>query len=154
MPQALKTHRPPSLKPHSVTLKARQGIRTLALNGKAWAILRRVVLDQQPLCIECKAQGYVVLAREVDHIDNDASNNLRDNLQGLCTMHHSQKTGRETARNRQQPSAAKRAAPDARAAALPPSCGCPGPSSTSANPAMNSSQGFACSAGPPFLPAW
>jgi len=119
MPQAIKTHKPQSLKRHSATLKAMQGTRTLALDGKAWATLRRVVLDQQPLCNECKAAGYLVLAREVDHIDNDASNNLRSNLQGLCSMHHSQKTRRDAAGNRQEPSAAKRSRPETHAAALP-----------------------------------
>ena len=117
MPQLLKTHKPQAL--HSVASSARPATRTLALNGKAWATLRRVVLDQQPLCNVCKVQGYMVLAREVDHIDDDASNNLRSNLQGLCSMHHSQKARADAAaKNHQQPSAAKRAPPNAHAAAL------------------------------------
>lgn len=32
------------------------------------------------------------MAREVDHIDNDPSNNELDNLQALCTPCHSRKT--------------------------------------------------------------
>ena len=112
MPQPLRVHKPQSLKQRDATLKQRQGSRTLALNGKAWRTLRAVVLQQQPLCNECKASGYLVIAREVDHIDNDASNNLRCNLQGLCKMHHSQKTGRANAENHQENGAANRLRPD------------------------------------------
>lgn len=115
MPKSLKTHKPTLVKQRSATLKSMQGDRTLALNGKAWRVLRALVLQQQPLCLHCKEQGYVILAREVDHIDNDASNNLRSNLQGLCSMHHSQKTRMEASKNHQQPSAAKRAPPNAHA---------------------------------------
>ncbi len=118
MPQSLQVHKPQSLKRHSATLKQAQGIRTLALNGKAWRTLRALVLQQQPLCPECEAGGYLIFAREVDHIDNDASNNLRSNVQGLCSMHHSQKTRREAAENHRHSSATKRACPNTHAAAF------------------------------------
>jgi 5-methylcytosine-specific restriction protein A len=38
--------------------------------------------------------GRIMPARDVDHIDNDASNNERSNLVGLCTPCHSVKTQR------------------------------------------------------------
>lgn len=95
MPRAIKTHRPTPILPAAhATLKERQGTRTLALNGKAWRSLRRLVLMQQPLCRHCLRDGRTVLAREVDHVDNDPSNNDPANLVGLCTPCHSRKTRR------------------------------------------------------------
>lgn len=78
------------------TLKLRQAEtgRTLALNGAAWRALRALVLSEQPLCTECGKLGLFVNATEVDHVDNDASNNERSNLVGLCKPHHSSKTMR------------------------------------------------------------
>ena len=78
------------------TLKQRQTAngRTLALNGAAWAKLRRLVLTEQPLCADCERQGRITPSRDVDHVDNDASNNERFNLVGLCTPCHSVKTQR------------------------------------------------------------
>ena len=61
----------------------------------AWRRLRESVLRDDPLCAECKRAGRVVQARLVDHIDGDATNNERTNLQGLCWPCHSAKTARE-----------------------------------------------------------
>lgn len=77
---------------HHGTLKERQGLRTLALNSSAWRKLRALVLTEQPLCPRCTGAGDTALANEVDHIDDDPTNNLRTNLVGLCKMHHGQKT--------------------------------------------------------------
>ena len=78
----------------SKTLKQRQQEtgRTLALNGEAWRRLRAAVLAEQPLCVICAAQGRTAAATDVDHRDNDPTNNDRDNLQGLCHECHSRKT--------------------------------------------------------------
>ena len=95
MPEAMRTHKPRLTMPaRHGTLKQRQGHRTLALNGAAWRKLRALVLTEQPMCPTCIATGYIGHAVEVDHIDNDPANNLRDNLIGLCKMHHGQKTRR------------------------------------------------------------
>lgn len=66
--------------------------RTLALDGAAWRRLRRSVLSEQPMCPECRDQGLLVPATEVDHADNNPANNERSNLVGLCKSHHSIKT--------------------------------------------------------------
>jgi 5-methylcytosine-specific restriction enzyme A len=89
--------RVPPLKTPRKTLKqkAEANGRTLALDGAAWRKLRAQVLSVQPLCLECRDQGVLVPATEVDHIDNDPSNNALDNLQGLCRAHHSAKTHRD-----------------------------------------------------------
>ena len=88
----------PSLTParsvRSKTLKQRQAEngRTLALNGEAWRRLRASVLADEPLCRDCTARGLIVSATEVDHRDNDPSNNDRANLVPLCKSCHSIKT--------------------------------------------------------------
>lgn len=67
--------------------------RTLALNGTAWRKLRAAVLRLTPLCRHCPSP-----ATDVDHVDNDPSNNDRDNLQGLCHECHSRKTNADMGR--------------------------------------------------------
>jgi len=76
------------------TLKQRQieTGRTLALNGKAWGLLRARVIIGEPLCRMCKEHGCLSPATDVDHIDNDPTNNSLDNLQPLCIGCHSRKT--------------------------------------------------------------
>ena len=76
------------------TLKQRQleTGRTLALDGKAWRRLRAVILGERPLCQHCLARGVIEPATEVDHADNDSSNNDRNNLVPMCKPCHSKKT--------------------------------------------------------------
>lgn len=76
------------------TLRQRQAEtgRTLALNGVAWRKLRANVLQAQPLCVHCERVGIVTPATEVDHANNDPTDNRRENLQGLCASHHAMKT--------------------------------------------------------------
>jgi 5-methylcytosine-specific restriction protein A len=66
--------------------------RTLALDGAAWRKLRAAVLSSEPLCEHCSKRGLIVVATDVDHIDEDPSNNDRDNLASLCHSCHSHKT--------------------------------------------------------------
>lgn len=90
----MKTHRPPREFRPDLQKRANPH-RTLKLNRKAWLVLRASVLRDQPQCVECERDGKLELAREVDHINNDPSDNSRTNLQGLCSMHHAQKTRRD-----------------------------------------------------------
>ncbi len=69
--------------------------RTLALNGAAWAKLRALVLAEEPICRRCYEYGRITAAVDVDHIDNDAANNQRANLQALCHSCHSVKTAQD-----------------------------------------------------------
>lgn len=94
MPKAIRTHKPRTVSAPSKTLQERRAEtgRTLALNGTAWRRLRALVLSEQPLCPRCSEAGYLVPATEVDHVDGDPTNNARANLEGLCKLHHSQKT--------------------------------------------------------------
>lgn len=73
--------------------------RVLPLNSAAWRRLRKQVLTEEPLCRHCAAQGLTVPATEVDHINNDPSDNRHDpddrsksNFQALCKPCHSIKT--------------------------------------------------------------
>lgn len=68
--------------------------------GAAWRKLRRMVLNRDPLCVKCKANGKLVYASEADHII-PKSRGGRDslvNLQGLCKRCHSKKTRKENAK--------------------------------------------------------
>ncbi|WP_292934534.1 HNH endonuclease signature motif containing protein [Noviherbaspirillum sp.] len=82
------------------TLKQKQEAngRTLALDSAAWRKLRALVLNEEPTCRHCQALGRVTPATDVDHIDNDPSNNSRDNLQALCHECHSRKTNADMGR--------------------------------------------------------
>lgn len=66
--------------------------RTLPLTSAAWRKLRRYVLAGEPLCRHCTARGLTVPATDVDHRDNDPSNNDLVNLVPLCHSCHSRKT--------------------------------------------------------------
>ena len=79
-------------------VKANNG-RLLPLNGAAWRKLRATVLEDEPLCRMCAAQGLSVVATDVDHIGNDPSDNRRVALQPLCHSHHSLKTASDMGHN-------------------------------------------------------
>lgn len=72
-----------------------------------WKRLRARVVAEEPICRRCKAlglKGLHTLTREVDHIipHGGALDPLcwdRDNLQGLCKPHHSEKTGHDGRRS-------------------------------------------------------
>lgn len=90
MPSAIKTHKAKSqFKP---AMKKLTPNRTLALNSAAWLRLRKLVITEQPLCAHCQRSGRIRPGNEVDHIDDDASNNERSNLVNLCRPCHSVKT--------------------------------------------------------------
>jgi 5-methylcytosine-specific restriction protein A len=75
----------------------RQAKRALNTGSAAWRAIRAQVLSEQPLCPLCHAEGRAVPAVDVDHKDNNPSNNARENLWGLCRSHHSEKTAVEQA---------------------------------------------------------
>ena len=69
--------------------------RLLPLNHAAWKKLRALVLSEQPLCPECGARQIIEVATEVHHINDNANDNSRENLIGLCKPCHSRHTARD-----------------------------------------------------------
>ena len=63
-----------------------------------WRKVRLMVLNEEPLCRECTKEGRITPATEVDHIDGNARNLWRENLQPLCKSCHSKKTAKEQGR--------------------------------------------------------
>ena len=57
--------------------------------------LRRIVLSEEPLCRHCLQHGITTPSTDMDHIDGNAFNVDRANLQGLCHTCHSRKTAKE-----------------------------------------------------------
>lgn len=90
-----------TLTQHTRTLKQKQAAngRTLALDSAAWRRVRARVIAEQPLCGQCEREGRYVAGNEVDHIDNDPTNNERSNLENLCKACHSRKTNRDMGHN-------------------------------------------------------
>ena len=69
--------------------------------SRTWLKLRRAVLDQQPLCVDCQGRGILTLATDVDHIlpiSKGGDPTDPDNLQCLCASCHASKTQVDTGR--------------------------------------------------------
>lgn len=76
---------------------ARRGSSGARGYGARWRKLRAAVLREEPFCRECGVKGVRVAATEVDHIiPKPLGTDARENLQSLCTSHHSAKTMRQS----------------------------------------------------------
>lgn len=69
--------------------------------GADWRKVRAAVLADEPLCRFCAAEGRIVAATQVDHIEGfngvrDARRLDRANLQPLCAPCHAAKTARSS----------------------------------------------------------
>lgn len=66
--------------------------------GRAWRTARLDFLAQQPLCVQCQAEGRTVAATDVDHVIPHRGNGTlfwdRSNWAALCHACHSAKTRR------------------------------------------------------------
>jgi len=68
---------------------------------RTWQIIRRAVLEQEPLCRSCKEMGRFVPATVVDHIvpiRQGGDKMSMDNLQPLCASCHERKSIEEGSR--------------------------------------------------------
>lgn len=67
--------------------------------GRRWKAARARFLGQQPLCVDCEAEGRMTLATEVDHqVRHRGDYTLfwdESNWRPRCKPHHSAKTARE-----------------------------------------------------------
>lgn len=63
-----------------------------------WKALREQKQRDNPLCVECQAEGRVMVWTDLDHViphqGDEALFFNADNVQGLCKPHHSAKTRR------------------------------------------------------------
>ena len=71
--------------------------------SQQWRRVRKLYLEQHPLCVECQREGRITPARVVDHIKPINEGGARfdpTNLQGLCDKCHNKKSGREAHKKR------------------------------------------------------
>ena len=59
-----------------------------------WHKLRNYILAKEPLCRKCQAEGLVMIATEVHHIDGNVYNLDESNLEPLCHECHSRETAK------------------------------------------------------------
>ncbi len=81
--------------------QSRDRSKTKFYGTKAWKQARRAQLAKEPLCIECKKNGILTNANEVDHIvsrEQGGADLDGNNLQSLCKPCHSRKTAYEVFR--------------------------------------------------------
>jgi len=81
----------------SRTERARRGTARQQGYDTLWEKVRAQYIARHPLCASCNAKGWVVLAKDVDHIvPFDGITDPRrldpDNLQSLCRACHNRKT--------------------------------------------------------------
>ena len=74
------------------------------LSGRPLQRLRAKSKEQNPLCVQCQAAGFVRLWDVLDHIVplEEGGTNDESNLQGLCHDCHDEKTERERQRGIQR----------------------------------------------------
>lgn len=97
MPRKPSTHKPiTQLTPRH--LEQRENSTQRGYTYK-WQKARKLFIADNPLCIDCLAEGKLIRTDEVDHIiphKGDASLFWdRTNWRALCKSHHSAKTARE-----------------------------------------------------------
>ena len=85
-------------KPKGVRAYQKGAYKEARYNTKRWRTVRGLVLQGNPLCVNCEATGLITVAQMVDHIEPvrlggefwDTSN-----LQPLCNSCHASKSAKE-----------------------------------------------------------
>lgn len=93
---------------HKIVPQEGRRVKSSFYQSKEWRKLRNSFIQDHPLCKMCLDENRTTPGKEVDHIRPINASNPYDtkggyygepldeaNLQTLCTMHHSQKSGRE-----------------------------------------------------------
>jgi 5-methylcytosine-specific restriction enzyme A len=72
-------------------------------NSKAWRTLRRLQIEQYPLCAECLKRDRLTPATVADHIKQARLDEVeffdQSNLQSLCASCHNKKSAKESKLN-------------------------------------------------------
>lgn len=87
-------------RPNAKQHQGSQRVGVHQIGYRRWRKVRRLYLQEHPLCVECNTHGITGGATEVDHIipiANGCDPWDEDNFQALCKTHHSAKTARENA---------------------------------------------------------
>lgn len=116
MPFKAETHKPKGWKPPEQRKKEHDQARgTASQRGydSRWNKARKSFLENNPLCVRCKAEGVIKAANVVDHITPHRGDQglfwSLANWQALCKKCHDTKTAKEDGafkgRGRQKPDA-------------------------------------------------
>jgi len=83
---------------------AKKPTATKRVTGRRLQAMRTDLFRREPLCVQCKAQGLVVLATQRDHIQSLEEGGVDDdtNTQGLCVECHEAKSLAERLRARRR----------------------------------------------------
>jgi len=103
MPSQPPRYRPPGAKPGGRKPWAKaSGHVDKRVRGRAGQRARRAVLNEEPLCRMCLAEGRVSASVVVDHIKplSQGGSDDRGNKQGLCDPCHDAKTKAEAVEGR------------------------------------------------------
>lgn len=87
---------------HRHNLRKREASDTF-YNTSRWRKLRKMFIQQNPLCVWCVEEGKTMAGDVVDHITpikEGGSETDWNNLQTMCHHHHNQKSAWESKRNR------------------------------------------------------
>ena len=94
MPKLPEQHRPLSAK---LTKHEEAPVGTKRLKGRPAQRRNARLFRRNPLCVECFKLGVVKEAEEWDHVKqlSEGGAEHESNLQGLCRLHHKEKSARE-----------------------------------------------------------
>ncbi len=72
--------------------------------GREHRAIRKQLLSEEPLCVDCEAEGRVEPAVIADHDIplSQGGQTIRSNYKGRCKRHHDLKTARESLEGRRQ----------------------------------------------------
>ena len=78
----------------------RHGLPPARIRGRQLQRLRALLFSQQPLCVQCQAEGRITVATIRDHIQplEEGGPDTQANCQPLCQAHSDAKTAAESRR--------------------------------------------------------
>ena len=106
MPSQAPRFRPPGWRPPEPWATSKGKSRQQRGYGAAHDAMRKLVLEEEPHCRSCIAEGAATPERSAvaDHIvpKAEGGTSIRSNYQGLCWPHSKAKTAKESGRGRRR----------------------------------------------------